>query len=171
MNSKSLLACVIASALLTLTVPSAHAASTTDNLLTAELVNESGIDELVGVNANRVAILRAQILLDRAHFSPGEIDASYGGNMGKAISAYQASNALAVSGTGPRQDEDSFRSRTGREDGLGSDRGHRQCQQWQAHQKTGQFRLEHQKELRIRGQFRRELINLIQIRRIFVPYG
>lgn len=99
MNSKSLLACVIASALLTLTVPSAHAASTTDNLLTAELVNESGIDELVGVNANRVAILRAQILLDRAHFSPGEIDASYGGNMGKAISAYQTSNALAVSGT------------------------------------------------------------------------
>ena len=99
MNSKTMLACVIASALLTLPLPSVRAAGASGNLLTAELVNESAIDELVGVNASRVAALRAQILLDRAHFSPGEIDASYGGNMRKAISAYQTSNALNVSGT------------------------------------------------------------------------
>lgn len=98
MNSKTMLACVIASALLTLPVLSVHAASTSNNLLTAEVVNESGIDEVVGVKASRAAALRAQILLDRAHFSPGEIDAAYGGNMRKAIEAYQANKALTVNG-------------------------------------------------------------------------
>jgi len=99
MNCKTLMALAIAGAIFALPVPSVLAATTSDTLLTAEIVNEAGIDELVGANANRAAILRAQILLDRAHFSPGEIDASYGGNMQKAISAYQTSNTLAVSGT------------------------------------------------------------------------
>jgi len=44
------------------------------------------------------AILRAQILLDRAHFSPGEIDGASGSNNRRAISGFQGSNGLTVSG-------------------------------------------------------------------------
>ena len=42
--------------------------------------------------------LRAQILLDRAYFSPGEIDGAYGSNMRQALSTFQASRKLPVTG-------------------------------------------------------------------------
>lgn len=44
------------------------------------------------------ATLRAQVLLERAHFSPGVIDGQMGGNTRRALSAYQAANGLTVSG-------------------------------------------------------------------------
>ena len=42
--------------------------------------------------------MRAQVLLDRAHFSSGEIDASYGSNLRQAIRGFQKLNQLPVTG-------------------------------------------------------------------------
>jgi lipoprotein-anchoring transpeptidase ErfK/SrfK len=43
-------------------------------------------------------LLHAQVLLDRARFSPGEIDGAYGSNMRQALSSFQASRRLPVTG-------------------------------------------------------------------------
>lgn len=42
------------------------------------------------------AILRAQILLDRAHCSPGEIDGRYGGNTRLAVTEFNLSHKIAA---------------------------------------------------------------------------
>lgn len=66
--------------------------------LTAEVVNNAKLLQPVGPKSRGAAVLRAQVLLDRALFSPGEIDAAYGDNVRKAIVAFQKSNGLSATG-------------------------------------------------------------------------
>ena len=44
-------------------------------------------------------VLRAQVLLERAHFSPGEIDGRAGTNLARALRGWQQRNGLDVTGT------------------------------------------------------------------------
>jgi len=61
-------------------------------------VNDPSLTAEVGPGSKGGAVLRAQVLLGRAHFSTGEIDAKYGGNMRKAVAAFQRSRGISESG-------------------------------------------------------------------------
>jgi lipoprotein-anchoring transpeptidase ErfK/SrfK len=53
----------------------------------------------VGPGATGSRVTRAQILLDRARFSPGEIDGVYGDDFGIAVKGYQENHGLKPTGT------------------------------------------------------------------------
>ncbi|MFT3898234.1 MAG: L,D-transpeptidase family protein [Thermomonas sp.] len=63
-----------------------------------QATKNTGPIELVDGQPPERSLLRAQILLERAHFSPGEIDAGDGSNTVRAIAAFQRANGLAGSG-------------------------------------------------------------------------
>jgi lipoprotein-anchoring transpeptidase ErfK/SrfK len=64
----------------------------------AATVNDAALVSPVRPGDKGAAVLRAQILLDRARFSPGEIDGAYGSNLRQAIAGFQASRGLGVTG-------------------------------------------------------------------------
>src|ERR1039457_1623501 len=61
-------------------------------------VNNLATMDLIGMNDDGSAVLRAQVLLDRAHFSVGEIDGIFGTNMLNSLNAYQAAHDLPTDG-------------------------------------------------------------------------
>lgn len=95
MKAISLGACLI---LLTMPLAWAQQKPAKPTPLTMEAVNDAKIVTPVGPKSSGAAALRAQILLDRARFSPGEIDGTYGSNVQKAVAAFQKQNGLDPSG-------------------------------------------------------------------------
>ncbi len=77
----------------------ASASSMAESPLAPDTLSELERAKTVGPNAKGAAVLRAQVLLDRAHFSSGEIDAAFGSNLRNAINGYQKANGLKVTGT------------------------------------------------------------------------
>lgn len=66
--------------------------------LAPDSLSDAEKTKAVGPKSTGAHVLRAQVLLDRAHFSSGEIDAAYGSNLGNAIAGYQKANNLEISG-------------------------------------------------------------------------
>ena len=75
----------------------ARSTTKTDSTL-ARRTEASDGDQSVRPGAQGPRVLRAQILLDRARFSPGEIDGRYGDDLGVAIRSYQKVHDLKVTG-------------------------------------------------------------------------
>lgn len=79
---------LLAAALLAVTMP----AQADEPTSLASQANDPSTREGIG------GLLRAQVLLDRAHFSPGEIDGHAGSNQRRAVRGYQQSRGLKVTG-------------------------------------------------------------------------
>jgi lipoprotein-anchoring transpeptidase ErfK/SrfK len=63
-----------------------------------QAIDDSTRTAAIGPNAKGPAVVRAQILLGRAHFSCGEIDGNYGSNLEKTVSAFQRAHNLPADG-------------------------------------------------------------------------
>src|SRR4051812_47427761 len=64
----------------------------------AEKVDPAAVNSTEWKGGKGWALLRAQILLARAHFSPGEIDGQNGDNFRRAVIGFQKARNLQTSG-------------------------------------------------------------------------
>jgi lipoprotein-anchoring transpeptidase ErfK/SrfK len=62
-------------------------------------IQDSANNTTVGPGATGPRVVRAQILLDRARFSPGEIDGLYGEDFAIAVKGYQETQGMNPTGT------------------------------------------------------------------------
>ena len=83
-------------ATLTVSTAAAHRTARAVPQMTAASVNASAPNGQNGDDPS--LIIKAQVLLDRDHFSPGEIDGVSGDNFQKAVRAFQQANELPATG-------------------------------------------------------------------------
>ena len=74
-----------AASAIVLALAAGAASSTTPNRIAQAIENRSDTGEVRPGTTAEARVVRAQILLDRARFSPGQIDGRYGGDLGVAI--------------------------------------------------------------------------------------
>jgi lipoprotein-anchoring transpeptidase ErfK/SrfK len=74
---------------------STRARATPEPQYDAATVNNASMQDVITGKMKGPAVLRAQILLDRANFSVGEIDGSTGANFYRALTGFRASRKLS----------------------------------------------------------------------------
>ncbi len=79
--------------------PSARVQPAKAATLDADTFNNASDSPLLRPGSQGAAVARAQILLDRAWYSTGEIDGKFAANMQRIVRAYQSAHALKVTGT------------------------------------------------------------------------
>ena len=63
-----------------------------------QVIERADAGSIHRVGASSAFLIKVQVLLDRAHFSPGAIDGRFGGNLSHAIMAYQRAHGMSADG-------------------------------------------------------------------------